>query len=275
MDSINANEEIQTLLQDFYTVTGERVGLFDREGKILYEYPRECCPFCKKIRATKEGLAACRKCDNEELRQTVSPRPTLYRCHAGLIEVCVPLYDGEKIAGYLMFGQVLNGDDRQHQPQYAYVSPYLTEKEWNELLPTVRTVPESYLNAASHMLSACVSYIYTKKLLHEKNTSLYRQIEYAVERDLTRELTLKVLSEELSVSVSTICKQMREHGNTTVGALIREKRIGKACELLTSTPLSVSEVAEHVGISDYNYFSRLFRRETGLSPTEYRKARRE
>ncbi len=272
MYRMTVSEEIRSLLKDFYEVTGERVGLFDREFRIMYEYPQECCLFCRKIRETRQGLEACHKCDIDGLRRTVSPYPNLYRCHAGLIEVCVPIYDGERIGGYLMFGQVLNGDDREHFPRYASVSEYMTADEWNTLLPTVKTVSEGYLSAASHMLSACVSYIYTKKLLREMNTDLYRQIEYAVERDMTEDLTLDRLSEELNVSVSTICKKVRERGGTTVGAMIRDKRMHKACELLASTSMSVGQIAEHVGIADYNYFSRIFRRMTGYSPTEYRKS---
>ena len=47
-------------------------------------------------------------------------------------------------------------------------------------------------------------------------------------------------------------------------------RIRLAEELLITTTLPVSEVAEKAGIGTQSYFSRLFRQQSGMSPTEYR-----
>lgn len=52
-------------------------------------------------------------------------------------------------------------------------------------------------------------------------------------------------------------------------------RIEKAKELMTMTTLSIAEVAFAVGYSNPLYFSRLFRRYTGLSPTQFRAAKQE
>lgn len=48
-------------------------------------------------------------------------------------------------------------------------------------------------------------------------------------------------------------------------------RMNEACRLLRSTLMTVGEISESVGYSDMLYFSRVFRRSEGLSPTEYRK----
>ncbi|TVY08674.1 helix-turn-helix domain-containing protein [Paenibacillus cremeus] len=53
-------------------------------------------------------------------------------------------------------------------------------------------------------------------------------------------------------------------------AYINRKRMDKAKELLTSSTLSVTDIAERVGMELY-YFSRLFKKQTSLSPSEYRK----
>lgn len=51
---------------------------------------------------------------------------------------------------------------------------------------------------------------------------------------------------------------------------IRRKRVHLAKKLLKSD-FMVKEVGDMVGINDYNYFSKLFKKETGYSPTEYKK----
>lgn len=52
--------------------------------------------------------------------------------------------------------------------------------------------------------------------------------------------------------------------------LITEVRMKKACSLLASTNLSVADIAAQTGYRSANYFSRLFRQETGMTPLEYR-----
>jgi AraC family transcriptional regulator of adaptative response / methylphosphotriester-DNA alkyltransferase methyltransferase len=49
-------------------------------------------------------------------------------------------------------------------------------------------------------------------------------------------------------------------------------RVDKACHLLGKHELTVSQVADAVGIPNSNYFARLFHRLTGISPTAYRRS---
>lgn len=51
---------------------------------------------------------------------------------------------------------------------------------------------------------------------------------------------------------------------------IRCRRVAKACALLVETDLPISEIYVKCGIESANYFSRIFKQEMGISPTEYR-----
>ena len=53
-------------------------------------------------------------------------------------------------------------------------------------------------------------------------------------------------------------------------AYITEKRMARARELLASTPLNISEISRAAGYDDPSYFTRVFRRETGIAPRSYR-----
>jgi AraC family transcriptional regulator len=50
-------------------------------------------------------------------------------------------------------------------------------------------------------------------------------------------------------------------------------RMNEARQLLRETKMSVVDVALEVGYSNPSYFAQLFRRETGLSPSDYRRQR--
>jgi two-component system response regulator YesN len=51
---------------------------------------------------------------------------------------------------------------------------------------------------------------------------------------------------------------------------LTEVRIAKARELLRNTALKSFEIADQIGYSDPHYFSYVFRKHTGVSPTEFR-----
>ena len=53
--------------------------------------------------------------------------------------------------------------------------------------------------------------------------------------------------------------------------LTRKLRVDAAKKLLTQTTLPVSEVAARVGYDDYNYFIKVFKKETDFTPAKYRK----
>ncbi|WP_324607832.1 helix-turn-helix transcriptional regulator [Streptomyces sp. NRRL F-5123] len=54
--------------------------------------------------------------------------------------------------------------------------------------------------------------------------------------------------------------------------MIRDRRILEAKRLIAATGLTITQVSASVGFADPAYFCRLFRRETGLSPGEFRRA---
>ena len=66
MKNLYENAQIEQLLKDFYTVTGQRVGVFDRDANIIVEYPQPCCDFCSHIRSFQKGYKACMKKPRKE-----------------------------------------------------------------------------------------------------------------------------------------------------------------------------------------------------------------
>ena len=55
---------------------------------------------------------------------------------------------------------------------------------------------------------------------------------------------------------------------------IRRMRVKVACDLLRNTEDRVSDIATEVGIPDYNYFTKVFKKTMGVTPREYRKSMR-
>ena len=65
----------------------------------------------------------------------------------------------------------------------------------------------------------------------------------------------------------------RKTTGTTIFQYLTEVRISHAKELLGTTSLKVSQISEKVGFSDESYFSKVFKRCTGITPMNYMKSR--
>jgi signal transduction histidine kinase/DNA-binding response OmpR family regulator/ligand-binding sensor domain-containing protein len=74
----------------------------------------------------------------------------------------------------------------------------------------------------------------------------------------------------MAMSNSQLYRKLMSQTGHSAQALIQSIRLSKAKELLTKTENNVSEIAYDCGFNDPEYFSRVFKKETGFSPTDYR-----
>lgn len=113
------------------------------------------------------------------------------------------------------------------------------------------------------------------ELVEKRSTALYsepvRQILVTIDASIDSDLSLKRFANELFLNTSYLSSLFKKETGMTLTDYVNRHRIGYAKRLLKSTTLSIQAVATAVGISDIHYFTRLFRRETGVSPREFRK----
>ena len=91
-----------------------------------------------------------------------------------------------------------------------------------------------------------------------------------IDSDLSADLTLSSLADAQGVSAGYLATLFKKETSKTVSEYVRERRIKLASHLLRTTNLQIQTVALHCGILDVQYFSKLFRRECGMTPKEYR-----
>ena len=76
---------------------------------------------------------------------------------------------------------------------------------------------------------------------------------------------------EIGISENYLSRLVKKHTGRSVGAWIDIVRIQRAKRLLSDTSHPIIDIAAAVGIDDQSYFSRLFKKETGLTPSCFRK----
>jgi AraC family transcriptional regulator len=113
--------------------------------------------------------------------------------------------------------------------------------------------------------------------LREQNGSSGRPrwLEEARDRihvELAARPSLTGLAESVGVHPVTLARAFRRTFGCTVGEYVRSLRIERAARQLAESDLSLAEIALAEGFSDQSHFSNLFRRHTGLSPFQFRRA---
>jgi AraC-like DNA-binding protein len=87
---------------------------------------------------------------------------------------------------------------------------------------------------------------------------------------LDGEFSLCTLAADAGVTLPYLSARFKKEVGVSFSDWLRQVRVERAKELLLQPELRVSEVAERVGLLDPSYFIRVFRRETGQTPGEYR-----
>lgn len=111
-------------------------------------------------------------------------------------------------------------------------------------------------------------------LVQKRSMSSYsepvRRILVTIDASLTGDLSLKRFANELFLNTSYLSSLFKKEVGMTLTDYVNKNRIEYAQKLLRSTTLSIQDIAIQSGISDIHYFTRLFRRETGMSPRDWR-----
>jgi len=100
---------------------------------------------------------------------------------------------------------------------------------------------------------------------------LIQKIITRVDTDLTENLTLSTLAKHLNVNASYLSTLFRKETGQTLTEYVNTKRIQHALFLLNSTNMQIQTVAQHCGIPDINYFTKIFKKHVGMTPSDYRK----
>jgi AraC family transcriptional regulator len=95
-----------------------------------------------------------------------------------------------------------------------------------------------------------------------------------IHMELAAHPSLTGLAESVGVHPVTLARAFRRAFGCTVGEYVRSLRIERAARQLADTDLPLAEIALAEGFSDQSHFSNLFRRHTGLSPFQFRRASR-
>ena len=148
----------------------------------------------------------------------------------------------------------------------AYVQkpfdPQILELQVNNILKNRQILREKMVdNQNSDNIESVSLSKFDKEFINKINDLIEKNMD-------NDEFSIADITSSLSISRSLLHIKMKSLLNISTGDYIRKRRLNKACSLLKEG-YNVSETAYHTGFADPNYFSKAFKKEFGVSPTEY------
>ncbi|MFB9326440.1 response regulator [Paenibacillus aurantiacus] len=101
------------------------------------------------------------------------------------------------------------------------------------------------------------------------NETMAAMLAY-VKANYDKDISIQSLAQRYYIHPNYVSQLFKKEVGETFTAYMTRLRIARACELLATTNLMVTEIAERVGYGDYYYFTRIFKKATSHTPTQYR-----
>lgn len=264
-------EKIEKLSTDFLIATGVKLAVYDLNFNLLNYKQQNDIKYCALIQENEAGGIACKRSDADLLEKCKTEgRTVMHICHAGLLDIGIPILYEKKIIAYLILGQIKTTES------YSVLQEknFFTEEELNELEKHFIELPvfeQDKIDSILNVAIMVVKYILFENMLIPKYEPSFDRALSFINDNIEKNLTISEISKATLIPKSSLYKMFHTHIGSTVSEYINSKRVKKASELLMNSELSIAEISEKLGFSTQQYFSKTFKKIIGASPAQFRK----
>lgn len=182
------------------------------------------------------------------------------------LEVCRYIYEKYSEIQVIILSAYTDFEYARKAIRYN-VSDYVLKVSLLEELPDAVKKVTSHLEKQKKELESVLAAEEPKK----EAEGLYDQILSYIDRNYSKKITLNDLAQELHANSSYLSRLFKQKSGMNLFDRILQKRIEKAKEYMETTEWKIYEISQAVGFEDTGYFSRVFKKYSGISPKEYKK----
>jgi AraC-like DNA-binding protein len=249
--------DVHQLLSATERIAGLPIVFHDLLGRSGLPYSMRflVSPPCRQVR--QEHDTSCVLFDYVQTHREVArlPQGRVQVCAHGFTEIVVPVFTEGELSGILFGGPTWAADTPPPHPELT-------------------VAPDEAWLADRHLILLAVARQLGAMLASAKPpppSSRREKILSLLTHRMHTPLGLADAAAALGVSKSRACRVVRELFGKPFARLLLHVRLERAAYLLSTTDLTVQQVALVVGIPDASYFARTFRRHEGMTPTTYRR----
>ena len=253
-------ENLRKLITCLSDLTGISVSVIDYNYNSLVwvEWEND---FCNCLQERSGYREMCHACDKDILeRCKISHKLEKNICHAGLYDFAMPIEKDGVVAAYILMGRIRS----ENSPASSKYSFDESEKLYKE----TGYLSEQQIEALLYLMP----HIFFNSAIKFESDGVFEEIVGYINENLENQTAVSDLCRKFHISKNLLYGMFKKEFGYTVNEYKNSIRIKKAKELLINTDESVWAIAEKVGITNYPYFCRLFKKCAGVTALEYRAA---
>lgn len=261
----------------FLNNSGLSVSVHGRQISGLLKHNIHRNPFCMFVKTSDEAWGKCIRCQ-QKIYSKSDEDFFFGMCYAGLEEYVFKVDDNTfiSVSGYGInreksaerINRISKNFFLNKEDLFAFYDRGLKHEPEDEDALKARIYPLCHMIRLSLLQQRRTSEI-------QSNNRTFDSILAYIQGNIMRDISLKDIADACACSESTVSHLFKKYANQPVKKYIRNLRINQAKVLLSASDVPVTNVALLCGFSDVNYFSTVFKKDTGLAPTAYRELKKD
>lgn len=265
-------EKLDKTLATFYVLTKANICVFDSDFELISSYGN-LPKYCQTVREDGYRHSQCLLSDKEYSKKCFKEGKSItYTCHAGVVETISPITLDGVLLGFVIFGGLRDEEEiyTSKEKVKEVCSKYgIAYDRFVNLYDDLHYFNHKQLEAYIDILKLSIKQVLSENLMTPNNALLSSQILGFIKSRFREDLSVDGICEKFGITTKTLYKIVKQHTDKTVVGYINYLRLEEAKKLLKKT--SVTDTALRVGFNDYNYFIRIFKKENGITPLQYKK----
>lgn len=199
--------------------------------------------------------------------------------HCGLLEYVIPIYNNTILIGALTIGLFYSEDESLEKKMNVIKNkePKIRKHDMLARMKSSAMLEKEDLTTIFLSLEMAVQYIQQQSscqenpIIEESNLELYEQIQFYLQDNYTKNVTINDIADVTNYSVSYISHKFKDIMGMNLKTYINALRIEASKAYLANSTLSISKISDMLGYMDSSYFCKVFSYHMNLSPSEFRK----
>lgn len=182
------------------------------------------------------------------------------------VDLCQTKYLAPLSENLILFKNLIRGNEEIVNCIKIIIQEYFNKDIGYEL-----AVKANIYNLVVILLRNCIDkYVTPRYMNHKINTGKrFNDVFVYIEDNYNKDISTSELSDIAHISTYYFCRIFKQTTGKTPTEYINEVRLRKSIELMKKETMNITEIAIESGFNDANYFSRLFKKKYGVSPSKY------
>lgn len=256
---------------------------------VLPENKFHYCGFCNCAKTTATGLRFCMKCKYYSIKKAILQKNVYTgQCYMGITEIIKPVIWNDRILCIIYLGNIVVDEHISSIPNRIKRACRITgvnEAQLLEALDTTQIVSCAMLEDCREIVEIIHRHILLEHLNSQRNKQkaeinkpvntgsrhwVIDLVKNYVSTFYNMDIKLTQLAKLYSFNPQYLCRLFTRETGTNFSDYVNRIRVENAMRLLLTTSEDILDISFQVGFNNVTYFNRLFKKHTGITPSEYR-----